>query len=74
MSRWNEFSFNVLECVDANRAALTALEHGRSVMLEASGRPGYPRLPEETLMLKQNLGLMHKWAFRCARGPKSSQV
>ncbi|XP_035704664.1 mediator of RNA polymerase II transcription subunit 13-like isoform X3 [Folsomia candida] len=72
-ARWNELSYNVLECVDANRAAFTALDHGRSVMEASGGRMGYHRLPEEILILRQNLGLMHKWAFRCARGPKSSQ-
>jgi hypothetical protein len=64
----------MLECVDANRAALTALEHGRTVMLEASGRSGFPRLPEDSMPLKLSLGLMHKWSFIWANGPKSSQV
>ncbi|ODN04072.1 Mediator of RNA polymerase II transcription subunit 13 [Orchesella cincta] len=70
---WSDWQINYLENLDANRAALIALEHGRSIMIEASGRSGYSRLPEDMIPIKNSVNLLHKWQFLWVRGPKSSQ-
>ena len=67
-----EKSYNMLDYLDGNRAALIALEHGRTVMLEA--RSGFPRMPEDTMPLKLNVNYMHKWQYLWGRGSQSSQV
>lgn len=72
--RWLDWDINRLESLDSNRAALIALEHGRTVMVEASGRTGYSRHPEDIMPIKNTQNLLHKWQFLKVKGPKSSQV
>lgn len=43
-------------------------------MIEASGRSGYSRYPEDMMPIKSSTSLLHKWQFLWVRGPKSSQV
>ncbi|CAG7730040.1 unnamed protein product [Allacma fusca] len=69
--RFMERMYNYLDYLDGNRAALTALEHGRTVMLEA--RSGFPRMPEDTMPLKANIHYIHKWPYLWGHGPQSSQ-